>query len=276
MICLGIFFKMVYNKNCIFCLNQEIGGWDHLNKLSGFFKYYSTGNLGKSSGSVTSIFSLQHFEWMVFTIVLMVFVIILYRKMKQNSRFRLIRSCAILVMALYLFRVIWAVSIGKFSPDSMLPFHLCALMVLIDFAAVFSDSKPLKEFGYAVGLPGAFMAYLTPDINGFPLFSLQYQVYIFDHFFLMLIPLLWIFGDGLKLDFKARGKVTWALAGLAIVDWFINLYFHSNYMFVSKAPVNTPFVLVQKHVGYFGYLVLLVGGAFLAIQLMYLPWKKKS
>lgn len=240
-----------------------------MGRISGFFNYYSTKSI---SGGVKN-FSLMHISWMAFTMLLMAVIIFVYKRVSLEKRNKLIKLSAILLLILYIFRVVWALLIGKFSADSMLPFHLCALMVIIDFIAVFCDVRLLKEFGYCAGLPGALIAYLTPDINGFPLLSIQYQVYIFDHFFLMLIPLLWIFGDRYKPD-RSYGKKIFTIMGiLAIVDGFVNHKLHSNYMFVSKAPVNTPFVVIQNHFGYIGYLIFLVVGVAIAIRLMYTPWK---
>lgn len=243
-----------------------------MGKVNSFFNYYSS----KSAKGGVQEFSLLHFSWMAFTILLMIIGLFFYRRMTQEKRNVVMKLSASLLLILYIFRIVWALLIGKFSADSMLPFHLCALMVIVDFIAVFWDIKLLKEFGYATGLPGAFMAYLTPDINGFPLFSIQYQVYIFDHFFLMFIPLLWIFGDRYKPDKSYAIKITGIMACLAIIDGFINTLFHSNYMFVSKAPINTPFVAIQNHFGYLSYLVFLVGGTIIAIQLMYMPWRAKK
>lgn len=220
-------------------------------------------------------FSLLHFGWIMFTMLLMFVVITNYKRKSLQQKDKLVRRAAILLLVLYIFRVIWALSIGKFSADSMLPFHLCALMVFVDFIAVFWNIKFLKEFGYCAGLPGALIAFLTPDINGFPLFSIQYQVYIYDHFFLILIPLLWVMGDGYRPDKAYGNKVFGSMAVLAIMDGFINKMLHSNYMFVSKAPPHTPFVIIQNNLGYAGYITFLVIGAYVAIKLMYMPWEYK-
>jgi hypothetical integral membrane protein (TIGR02206 family) len=243
-----------------------------MKRILDFFTYYSESS--KSIG--VKIFSLEHFEWLLVTFGIMFLILLFYKRSTLENKKKWLKLSAAMLLFLYFFRLVWSLSIGKFSPDSMLPFHLCALMVGVQFVGVFYDNKLLREFAYCAGLPGALMAFLTPDINGLPLFSLQYQVFIYDHAFLILIPLMWILGGFYIPDKRYSRRVFGIMLCLALVDGVINKTLHSNYMFVSKAPLNTPFVYIQDNYGYRGYLAFLILSARIAIELMYLPWRIKS
>ena len=129
-----------------------------------------------------------------------------------------------------------------------------------------------KEFAYAVGLPGAFMALVTPEPSGYPLWNIQYLQSIVIHALLVLIPLLLIMGDGFRPGLRMLLWNFAALAGLAAVCFGVNFLLNSNYMFVRFAPADTPIALFDKWVGWPGYIALLLGLVFGIWVLMYLPW----
>lgn len=240
--------------------------------LKHFFKYY----YGSAKEGGVENFSLLHFTWFTVILALMAFMIFVYKKITEESKRKMLEVCAGTLVFIYFLRIIWAALLGKFRADSMLPFHLCGIMVFIEFFAVFLNYNLLKEFAYSAGLPGAFMALLTPELNGYPLFSFQYQVFILTHALLVLLPLLWVTSHDFRPNKKYIMKVYGVLSGLAAIDFVINKFLNSNYMFISKAPINTPFVIIEKYFGYKGYICFLLISVFLMLNLMYLPWSMKS
>jgi hypothetical integral membrane protein (TIGR02206 family) len=236
-----------------------------------FFKYYSSGN----SNSGVKNFSVIHLGWLVVAIIATSVCITTYKKLSIKNKQAIMKFSALSLIIIYMQRSLWAASSGHFKVDSMLPFHLCGAMVFVEFYAVFTNSKLMKEFVYCAGLPGASVALITPELNGYPLFSFQYQAFILSHLVLVLIPLFWVFGDDFKPDRKYMVKAYVILCIMALVDGFINRILHSNYMFVSKAPVNTPFYLIEKQFGHIGYIAFLLIAVYLIMSLMYLPWQNK-
>lgn len=251
-------YKLFFNESGVF----EIG------ILKQFFKYYS----GSKSDDGVQNFSFMHFGWLSITIIIMFAMVYIYSKINDKNKKKVINVFAITLVIQYFVKVIWATMLGRFKADSMLPFHLCGIMVFVEFFAVFSNYQLLKEFAYSAGLPGAFIALLAPELNGYPLLSFQYQIYIIAHAILMIIPLFLVFGNGFKPNKKYLLKVYSLLCIIAAFDAIINKFLNSNYMFISKAPLNTPFVFVEKCFGYKGYVGFLLIGAFAALNLMYIPW----
>jgi hypothetical integral membrane protein (TIGR02206 family) len=244
----------------------------NLGVLRHFFNYYS----GNKVENGVKNYSLLHFGWLSITLVFMIAIIYIYHNLNNSNKEKMIYISAALLVILYFIKVGWAISIGRFKADSMLPFHLCGIMVFIEFFAVFSNYKILKEFAYAAGLPGAVVAFLTPELNGYPLISFQYLSYIFSHFILIIIPLFWVFGNMFKPNKKYIRKIYGLMCVLALIDAIINKILNSNYMFISKAPLNTPLVFIEKSFGYKGYVVFLMICAYITLKLMYMPWKSDS
>lgn len=237
--------------------------------LKDFFYYYSANTIKDGVKNFSSL----HIMWLSITIIFIVGSTILYKKLSEAAKRNILRTSAVLMVVLYFIRVLWATSIGKFSPNSMLPFHLCGIMMFMEFIAVFTKKEFFMELSYCAGLPGAALALFTPELSGYPLLSFQYQIFIVSHVLLMIIPLYMLVDKKLRLNGDYVIKIFSFLCVLAGIDAVINNHLHGNYMFISKAPENTPFVVVEQSFGYLGYVVFLVVSAFVVVNLMYLPWK---
>jgi hypothetical integral membrane protein (TIGR02206 family) len=158
----------------------------------------------------------------------------------------------------------------------MLPLHLCSLAIWIEMAAVFSGKPLLKELGYALGMPGALASILTPDWGVYPFISYQYLQAAFGHTLLVMIPAIWIWGDGFRPDIrrlpKCFGLLVLVVIPIAFVDWLLG----SNYMFLCYAPKDTPLELFEKWCGNPGYLIPLVLLILVVWLILYLPWVIKA
>jgi hypothetical integral membrane protein (TIGR02206 family) len=244
-------------------------GGVYMKGLNQFFYYYSATTVKDGVKN----FSTTHLTWLSLTIIFIIGSTIIYKNLNTSSKATILKNCGILVIVLYFIRVLWAMLIGKFSPNSMLPFHLCGIMIFIEFLAVFTDKRFFKELSYCAGMPGAALALFTPELGGYPLFCFQYQVFIVSHVLLIIIPLYMIVGNDFVPNKQYVKRVFSFLCILAAIDAVINSFLHGNYMFISKAPANTPFIIVQQKFGYSGYVIFLVASAYFVLNIMYIPWK---
>lgn len=217
-------------------------------------------------------FSPTHWAWLSVTLLLIALAALAYRRASEPGRQRALRVAAVVLVALEVARTVWAVSIGHYHVERMLPLHLCGIAVFVEAAAVFTGRRVLKEFSYAVGMPGAFMALVTPEPSGYPLFSFQYLQSIAGHALLVLIPLLWLVGDGFRPDARYLPRLFGILLVIAGVDAVVNLVLGSNYLFISRAPADTPIELFDAWVGHPGYVGILALVVLLVWIAMYLPW----
>lgn len=238
------------------------------------FRYFFAYDKDLPAGTGVPNFSPTHFAWLAATAVVMLLLILLYRRMNHEARQRFTRTLMITIIALEVVREGWALIIGRYDVTRHLPLHLCGIMIFIEAIAVFSKRPFFKEFSYACGLPGAAMALLTPEPSNYPFWNIQYLQSIFVHALLALIPLLWIAGDGFRPNIRALPKNLLLLTGLAAFCFGLNFLLggQSNYMFVRFAPADTPIALFEQWVGWPWYIGLLLAFVFMIWVLMYAPW----
>lgn len=236
------------------------------------FRYFYAYDYDIPPGLGVQNFSATHLKWLSITLVVLGVAVAAYTRMSETAKRKATRACVIALVVLEAARTVWALSIGHYVLSRMLPIHLCGIMIGVEFIGAFSGKRFFKEFAYCAGMPGALMALVTPEPSGYPLLSFQYLLSIVSHSLLVLVPLLWLVGDGFKPHFRSIPKSFAFLCGLAGFDALINTVLHSNYMFISKAPADTPIELFDKWVGHPGYVGLLLICVLIVWTLMYLPW----
>jgi hypothetical integral membrane protein (TIGR02206 family) len=168
---------------------------------------------------------------------------------------------------------VWKLLIGHYDVQEALPLHLCNISLFIEFFAVFlKKSQLLKEFAYALSLPSALAALITPGWY-YPFFSFLYIEMVLTHMLLVLIPVLIVWGDGFRPDYRRLPKVSLLFAVLIAMAVSANLLLGSNYMFLAYVPRDTTLVIFETWFGNPGYelpefILLLIIWA-----ILYMPWK---
>lgn len=236
-------------------------------------QYFFTYDSEIPVGLAVENFSPTHLKWLAVTFLLIVLAVMLFCRQSTAVRKKLLRGAALSIVTLELIRTIWLLAVGHYELYRHLPLHLCGVMILVDFLAVYTDKRFFKEFAYAAGLPGAAMALLTPEPSGYPLLNIQYLQSILIHALLVLVPLFLIVGYNFRPSLRMLPWNFAALAGLTAFCFGINFLLNSNYMFVRFAPSDTPIALFDQWVGWPGYIGLLLTLVFTFWLLMYLPWE---
>jgi hypothetical integral membrane protein (TIGR02206 family) len=236
-------------------------------------QYFFTYDSEIPAGLAVKNFSATHFTWLAVAFLLIVLSVLVYHRKSAEVRKKLLRGAALSIVALEVIRTAWLLIVGHYELYRHLPLHLCGVMILVDFLAVYTNKRFFKEFAYAAGLPGAAMALLTPEPSGYPLLNIQYLQSIVIHSLLVLVPLFLIAGDNFRPSLRMLPWNFAALTGLAAFCFGINFLLNSNYMFVRFAPVDTPIALFDQWVGWPGYIGLMLLLVFAFWFFMYLPWE---
>ena len=221
-------------------------------------------------------FSVIHFCWLTMSFILILVTVLIYKRQKTLVRQRIQKTLVILIAFLDVSRWVWAACIGHYSIVEMLPLHLCSLSVWLEMAAVFTGKPMLKEFGYALGMPGALFSILTPDWGAYPFLSYQYLQASLGHTLLVMVPIIWVWGDGFRPDFRRLPKLFGALVMFAIPVALIDLLLGSNYLFLCEAPKDTPLELFENWFGNPGYLFPVIILILIVWLILYLPWIIKA
>lgn len=236
------------------------------------WKYFWKYETDIPSGLGVTQFSPTHLAWVASALAIVFLVVLVYRRQSVAVRRRIEITIAVFLASGYIFRWIWAALIGHYDPVEMLPLHLCSLSAIMEFIAVVSKKPLFKEFGYACGIPGAIVTFIMPGMGPYPLFHFYYSVFIMDHSILILLPMIWIFGDGFRPDVWRLARCFMILMVMASFDVIVNRLIGSNFMFINYAPDYTPLKAAADFFGNPGYQFVM--GALLMIVwgFLYMPW----
>lgn len=194
------------------------------------------------------IFSPVHLCWLLGAAVLACVAAVLFCRAAPNLRQKLLRGISAANLVLLFLRLTLYGTSGVFTPTLYLPFHLCDVMVFLEFLAVFLPQKakgPLPALCWWLGLPGALFALVTPGETAYPFWNIYYLIFLFLHFFLLLVPLFLVL-DGFRPRLRQTLPCFLWLSGIAAAAFFVNRALGSNYLFLSRAPAGSILEPLQK------------------------------
>ncbi len=211
--------------------------------------------------------------------ILLNFAMLGFRKTSEKTR-KVVRitMAAILWVNEAAFHV-WSLYWGHWNVQTMLPLHVCSIMIwLAGFMLIFKNYR-IYEFAYFLGIGAALQAFLTPDggIYGFPHFRiLQTQI---AHGLLITSAIYMTTVEGFRPTWKSFWRVA-AGANIAMVVVFcINLLLGSNYMYLNGKPATASLLDVLPAWPYYIPFLELIG--LVTCLLLYLPflikdWRAKA
>ncbi len=131
---------------------------------------------------------------------------------------------------------LWNWRTGQWTIQTMLPLHLCSMMVFHSAAMLFTRSYRLYEMAYFFGIGGATQALLTPDVvrYGFPHFRF-FQSFI-SHGLIIAASVYMTVVEGYRPTMASIKRVLlWGNGAMVLVGG-VNAALGSNYMFLSHKP----------------------------------------
>jgi hypothetical integral membrane protein (TIGR02206 family) len=156
-----------------------------------------------------------------------------------------------------------------------LPLHLCAINAAVMPLAVFKRNRLLLNYIYAVSLPAALFAMLTPATSYYGLyFFLSWQVIFFyiDHGLMALVAILALKTGLVKPNPRFVPRVIGLLASYAAVIYVVDKVFDENFLFLNYPDEGTVMAFFAGYLGNPGYLAPLAALAALVVLLMYAPY----
>lgn len=203
-------------------------------------------------------------------IALITIILVLYPSSARQRR-RICRSIAVILLINELAWHTWHVYYGLWSIQTMLPLHLCNLLVFISAFSLLTKNQTGYEFLYFLGITGAAQVLITPGLGawGFPHF-LYLQTFI-SHGGIVISAVY------LTAAEKMRPR-SWVSLGQVIVTallyggiiFFINPLLESNYLFLAYKPAAATLL---DYLGPWPWYVLpIIGIGIVQAVLLYLPF----
>lgn len=214
------------------------------------------------------MWELSHLITLIIISLLLLFTFLFRTTLKNHRRFLRLTVGWLLILS-RLSLDIWYVTTNQWSVTSSLPLELCSIASLLCGIMLLTKNHYLLEIFYFIGIGGAVMAILTPDLYfGFPQY--RFLQFFIDHTLLILAPLIMIWLYQYKITLTSVLKAFISINTIAIVVFSINKILSANYMFLMHKPSAASLLDILGPFPY--YLLSLEGIVIIVFLILYIPF----
>jgi len=173
----------------------------------------------------------------------------------------------------------WNVYTGQWTIQTMIPLHVCSLLVWLGGVMLVTKNYTIYEFAYFMGIGGALQALLTPDLGiyGFPHYRF-FQTFI-SHGLIVTSALYMTTVEAYRPTWRSIGRVFVGMNIYMLFVFFINQAINSNYMFIAHKPETASLLDVLPEWPWYIIYLELIG--LLTCLILYIPfiikdWRTKT
>ncbi len=228
--------------------------------------WYTEYTMSKAHGSGYAAFSLfdgTHIFWLVLCVLFAVGISFVYRKSSERSKGRIRLALSVCVFALEVMRIAVEIATDQWRASS-LPLQLCSINVFICLWYGIHPNKLAGNLLYALGMPGAAIALLSPSWTMLPINNFFHINSALSHVLLFGYPIMLIAG-GFRPQLRELPKVLLCLVGMCAVIAPINTVLGTNFFFISN-PYGNPITTACTNI--FGENLFIIGYAIILMVLM--------
>lgn len=201
-------------------------------------------------------------------------LLILFRNSSDGTKATLRWLLALILIGNEIAWHYWNYLYGIWSIQTMLPLHLCSLLVWTGAFMLMTKNYRVYEFMYFMGIAGAIQALGTPGIGiyGFPHFV--FFQYFLSHGLIITSAIFMTVVEGFRPTLKSILRVFVWMNLYVVIIYFVNLAIGSNYLMINEKP-STPSLLdlLPEWPIYILYMEL-IGIA--SVLLLYFPFAAKD
>ena len=163
---------------------------------------------GKNFNQVQfDLFSTQHLI-AIFVIILVGIMIISTQRKNSPEKRNVVRwGMAIILVVNEMTWHLWNLSIGDWSIQTMLPFHLCSILVWLCAYMLITKNRFIYEFAYLIGIAGALQAILTPDLGPYEFPHYRYFQTFISHGLIIISALYMTLVEGFRPTWHSVKRV---------------------------------------------------------------------
>jgi conserved hypothetical integral membrane protein TIGR02206 len=219
------------------------------------------------------LFSPVHLCFLAASLLFCALCIFIGGRLEQKGRRRLL----VILWAAFTFielckYIHYALHPETFNIKTGLPFHLCSVSLFTYPLAVFSNHKIFRNFIYAVNMPGAIFALITPDVGSSPVLSFYVLHLFIAHTFIVLIPLYMVCCGFFRPDYRVLPGVTLMLLATMLPALVLNKLIDSNYYFINGPVKGTLTGQLAEWTGDDAYILPMAGLLLAVWAMLYAPF----
>lgn len=190
---------------------------------------------------------------------------------QKNIRIALAIALAVNEIGLHIWSVYW----GIWNIQTMLPLHLCSVMVWVTVYTALTDNRSLYEFTYFLGIGGALQAFLTPaDASMYDIPHYRIMQTLIAHGLLITIPIYMTVVEGFRPTLASFKRIFIWTNIYMVVIFFLNRLIGSNYLFIAEKPPSP--TLMDALSPWPWYIPQLELVAFAMLFILYIPFLIKD
>ncbi len=228
---------------------------------------------GDYSGPAFELFGITHIS-ALFSLLLLNLFLTRFNGAGEETKGRIRWILALILWGNEIAWHAWNYAVGRWTIQTMLPLHLCSLLVWTGALMLVTKNYSIYEFMYFLGIGGAMQALITPDLGiyGFPHFRF-FQTFI-SHGLIVTSGIYMTVVEGLRPTWKSILRVALWMNIYVVIVYFINVAIGSNYLMINYKP-NTP-SLLDLLPDWPVYIVYMEAIGVATCLLLYLPFAVKD
>ena len=167
---------------------------------------------------------------------------------------------------------------GVYLDQSTLPFHLCAIHIILFVALKFFVKKETTRdhilcFMFPTMSLGALIALFIPTV-GISFSTVQVYEFFIHHAFLVAFGINLVMCEHIKIDFKVIIRNYGYIIGYMVICLWVNSvlsYANVNFMYLSRPPMdNLPILNLNN--GWYVYFLTIFSIGVVAVGLLQIPF----
>ena len=224
-------------------------------------------------GPAFEFLGVSHISALAFFVVLNLFLT-RYRHAADGTKTTIRWTLALILWGNEIAWHYWNYALGRWTIQTMLPLHLCSLLVWTGAFMLVSKNYRIYEFMYFMGIGGAIQALATPDLGiyGFPHFRF-FQTFT-SHGLIITSAIYMTIVERLRPTWKSIFRVAVWVNIYTVIVYFINTAIGSNYLMINHKP-DTP-SLLDLLPDWPTYILYMEAIGIVTCLLLYLPFAIKD
>lgn len=165
---------------------------------------------------------------------------------------------------------VWMLATGQWTIQGMLPLWLCSVTSWTMPLLLVWRNKRYYEWAYFMGILGASMALLTPDLMNYGFPHYRFIEFLLLHGMVIIAVVYMTVVEGFRPTWRSLPRVFVLFNALWLFDAWVNYRIGSNYLYTAgKLPTPSLLDVLAPHPW---YLLEMEGLGLIVCVLLYLPF----